>query len=713
MPILSAFPDGGGNGGGGVALDAITNISTLVSAGKVFVKWTDPEDVIYNGNVLAEWSGTILVRKAGSPPVSRRDGKIIVDSKIRNDYQNDYFCDSGLANGETYYYKLFPYTSDGTYTSLSENEFSATPTAQVMGIEDWFVTDMSASTEAGDGKIDITWTDPAADIVYEGITLNSWVSTTVVVKEGGYATDKNDADAAFVRKITTRNYHAVNPLTATGLTNGVTYYISFFPETDGGGINTSETQRVTGIANKITIDTIPSQTGILTYDGNSVSPSWNNYDSEKMTLGGTILGMNAGNYTATFTPTADYRWSDGTTTAKEVAWTIGKAAGSLTVSPTAITLNATTKTATITVTRAGTGKISASSNATGIATISPASSTATGSVTFTVSSVNDTTGSATITFSVAADTNHTAPSNKTVSVTAQFLPAEGKALNNYTWSEISQISAAGKGSNYFAVGDCKSVKVNGTIGTLAVNATYYVYIIGFNHNGATNKIDFGTFKTAATGGVDIALVDSLYESSDDVGTKKYFNINHSDTSTTTGGWKGCDMRYDILGSTKTKGANAASNTATSPVSNTLMAALPSDLRAVMKPMTIYTDNSGAGQDIAADVTSTVDYLPLLAEFEVTGVRAVANSAEKNYQKQYSYYSAGNPIGKYKHNGGYQENNSNDYAKWWLRSPRYWYQNSFCRVGSRHYSTISHEWTDPSIGYNNTPISLGIAPIFRV
>lgn len=69
-----------------------------------------------------------------------------------------------------------------------------------------------------------------------------------------------------------------------------------------------------------------------------------------------------------------------------------------------------------------------------------------------------------------------------------------------------------------------------------------------------------------------------------------------------------------------------------------MAALPSDLRAVMQPMTIYTDNTGGGSDNASYVTKTTDYLPLLAEYEIFGTRTYANSAEKNYQAQYAYYA---------------------------------------------------------------------------
>ena len=79
-----------------------------------------------------------------------------------------------------------------------------------------------------------------------------------------------------------------------------------------------------------------------------------------------------------------------------------------------------------------------------------------------------------------------------------------------------------------------------------------------------------------------------------------------------------------------------------------MAALPADLRAVMQPMTKYPDNKGNSSNVAANVTKTIDYLPLLSEFEIFGARSYANQYEKDYQAQYAYYSAGNSKVKYRH-----------------------------------------------------------------
>ena len=103
MPILSNFPGGAGSGSGGLTLAAVSGITTQVSSGKVYVKWTDPDDLVVAGSTIAAWGGTLLVRKAGSAPTSRRDGTIVLDSKTRNAYKNTYFCDSGLSNGTKYY----------------------------------------------------------------------------------------------------------------------------------------------------------------------------------------------------------------------------------------------------------------------------------------------------------------------------------------------------------------------------------------------------------------------------------------------------------------------------------------------------------------------------------------------------------------------------------------------------------------------------------
>lgn len=94
---------------------------------------------------------------------------------------------------------------------------------------------------------------------------------------------------------------------------------------------------------------IPSQANILTYDGKSKTPTWNNYNSEIMTLGGIYRSQtDAGTYYAEFTLAVGYCWEDGTTGTKSVAWTINQQRLNVpSISDTTQTFDGTTKHPTI------------------------------------------------------------------------------------------------------------------------------------------------------------------------------------------------------------------------------------------------------------------------------------------------------------------------------------------------------------------------------
>lgn len=181
---------------------------------------------------------------------------------------------------------------------------------------------------------------------------------------------------------------------------------------------TTANKTVKWTISRATIAAIPAQSGTPKYDGNPKTPTWDtNYDTAKMTLS-VEAQINAGTgYTASFTPTANWQWPDGTTEAKVVPWAIGKGDNTMSVSPASLTLNMTAKSGKFTVTRKGSGTISATSSNTNVATVGAINQT-TGEVT--INSVNDTSGTATITFKVAEDSNYLAPANKTGAVTASF-----------------------------------------------------------------------------------------------------------------------------------------------------------------------------------------------------------------------------------------------------------------------------------------------------
>lgn len=186
---------------------------------------------------------------------------------------------------------------------------------------------------------------------------------------------------------------------------------------------TTANKTIKWVIGRATIAKIPAQSGMPKYDGNPKTPTWDtNYDATKMTLS-VEAKVNAGTaYTASFTPTPNYQWPDGTIEAKVVTWAIGKGDNAITVSPTSITLNTANKSGKFTVSRKGDGTITATSSDTKIATIGTINQT-TGEVT--VNSVGDTTGTATIKVKVAESANYLAPADKDVPVKAQFVTIYG------------------------------------------------------------------------------------------------------------------------------------------------------------------------------------------------------------------------------------------------------------------------------------------------
>lgn len=284
------------------------------------------------------------------------------------------------------------------------------------------------------------------------------------------------------------------------------------------------------------------------------------------------------------------------------------------------------------------------------------------------------------------------PYSDTVDITVcqqYFIPIVNPVLNNNTWEEISFIVQNGLSSSLWAVGDTKQITINATIGTKSYsNYQPWVYILGFNHNASregNNRIHFGCFQSAqsySTTG-SIALDDSNYGNS--TSTTLAFHMNT--TNTNSGGWQSSIMRTQVL--------DADASSATSGSANSFLAALPSDLQAVLKQCTKYTNNTGQSTAQSA-VTATQDWVWLLSEYEVQGAISYSNSYEANYQQQYQYYANGNSKIKYR------QSSTGTAAWWWNRSPFASNSNIFCYVNS-----------DGSANIYSASHSCGLAPGFCV
>lgn len=267
------------------------------------------------------------------------------------------------------------------------------------------------------------------------------------------------------------------------------------------------------------------------------------------------------------------------------------------------------------------------------------------------------------------------------SVELSYAPPEN--MNDATWEVLHKYSATGQLSNYYDVGDGKDVTLNGTVGSLKLtNFVIMAFIMGFNHNASLEGSNKTHFALGKISGKMVAFCDSNHLGYASSG----FVMNTH--STKSGGWASSYMRNTVLGN---------SGTPSSPSSNSLMAALPADLRAVMQSVKKYTDNVGTSSSSSSAITATTDYIWLLAATELYGGNPDSvNSNEHSKQSQYDYFKSGNSKTAYKHD------NLGSVGLYWFRSPSYSGGKDFC-----------FNFFSDTLGYELANVSMGILSCFAV
>ena len=161
----------------GIKLANPSNVSITNFDQASKIRWTDPEDVIYEGARLATWQGTVVVRKEGETPKDWMDGELIERVTEKNKYKDSPLIDDGLTNDTEYCYGIFPYSDqlvynyDFTQSFVPTEIIPATPTIK--------------SAKGEDGKaileIESTTADALVKIVYkEGSSPTSGTDGTVI-----------------------------------------------------------------------------------------------------------------------------------------------------------------------------------------------------------------------------------------------------------------------------------------------------------------------------------------------------------------------------------------------------------------------------------------------------------------------------------------------------------------------------------------------------
>lgn len=220
-----------------------------------------------------------------------------------------------------------------------------------------------------------------------------------------------------------------------------------------------------------------------------------------------------------------------------------------------------------------------------------------------------------------------------------------------SWSEIRNAVRNGTASNYFAVGDTRTV-------TLTNNTTMTVRIADMT----TGRYDFAD-NSGNKSNMVIEFVDCFADTAP---------MNSTDTN--VGGWASCAMRSTTMPS--------------------CLALLPTDMQNAMSEVTVL---SGTGNGSTSGTSSSANKLFLPCEYEIFGTQTYSiGSSEAGPGGQFEYYTAHNTAADcIKYRAGTAQ-------VWWLRSPRSSGSDRFCTVysnGSANSSTASNQ--------------RGVSPVFAI
>ena len=393
MPYIDFLPTGGGGSG----KDINKAVVTLVSNSFVYdgtEKTQAISSVTYNGVALVE--GTDYVILTGSNKATNAGTHTISIAGIFN-YSGVKNIDWSIAKASV----TKPTITAGTHTY---NGASQGPT----------ITGFDSNTMEKSGDSAINAGSYTATISLKDTTNMEWADHTTTDITQSWSIGKASLTNPTVSANPVYTGNAVEPtllnydgskMAKSGDTSGTnvgdyTLVVSLSNTTnyqwaDGSTSNVSLAWEIT----KKPI-TKPSVSGTsFTYDGTAKAPTISGFDSNTMTKTGDSA-TNAGNYSLTIalSDKNNTEWSDNTSANIVTAWSIAKAQGSVSASPSTVTIGGVGSSETATLTVVGDGNVSVSSSAPSVISASVSGNT----VTLTALAE----GSATITVTLADGTNY-------------------------------------------------------------------------------------------------------------------------------------------------------------------------------------------------------------------------------------------------------------------------------------------------------------------
>lgn len=129
----------------------------------------EPKDTVVNGQMLVCVEGIKFVRKLGSEPIDENDGTLVLDYKRRyfSNYNHTSYLDKDLdaTNGEHWYYKAFPYSTNGIIANSSANVASAI-------CKDYYLYGFKLDQNESDPASMITYLEDCDNAYYESAYMD-------------------------------------------------------------------------------------------------------------------------------------------------------------------------------------------------------------------------------------------------------------------------------------------------------------------------------------------------------------------------------------------------------------------------------------------------------------------------------------------------------------------------------------------------------------
>lgn len=315
---------------GMVVTASYSNGATLTATGWTYSpsgalpEGTSEVEIIYTEAGVTKTAVQAITVERGTISVPTVSGSLTYNGQAQSPTLTGYDADKMALSGD------ISGTNAGSYTVV------VTPTEQYKWAD--------GSTEAKDIQWSIAKATPSITFDPTSVSLDtSTTSQAVAVTYTGDGTLSAQSDNSGVATASLEG----TILTVTGVETGNTaIQVS---ASEGTNYTAASASLSVAVQFAIIIPVVPTQSGSLTYKPYTLQTvSWNNYDPDQLTIGGSVKGTNAGTYTATFTPKPGYQWWDGTTETKNATWTIGKKNQAVHFSPSSnIVLDAQNKTATI------------------------------------------------------------------------------------------------------------------------------------------------------------------------------------------------------------------------------------------------------------------------------------------------------------------------------------------------------------------------------